>query len=75
MIYKSMKREYAEALVSKGQLRIGTLYDFRKEELYGSEIGDKSKDEKGVRLCFLILDSGRRQSLGTEEELAMESPF
>ncbi len=43
-----MKMEHAEALVSKGQIRIGTLYDFRKEEIYGNEVGDKSEGSARV---------------------------
>lgn len=44
-----MKAKYADALVSRGQIRIGTLYDFRREELHGTEVGDKSESAATVQ--------------------------
>ena len=38
-----MEREWAEALVNAGSIRIGTLADFRKEEAHGAGIGDEGE--------------------------------
>lgn len=39
-LYHFMSREYARRLVRQGQIRIGTLHDFRRTENYGNERGD-----------------------------------
>jgi len=41
-----MAKEHAESLLSKGVVRIGTLYEFRNEENYGKEIGDNEEGKK-----------------------------
>lgn len=45
-IYKYLKRLHAETMVNDGIIRIGTLQDYRKEEKYGTAIGDS---QEGVR--------------------------
>lgn len=47
-VYKYLPREYAEALVHKGRLRLGTLHDFQDEELHGSTIGDNQEGVKHI---------------------------
>ncbi|EOW6434228.1 hypothetical protein ACOZWC_003701 [Cronobacter turicensis] len=42
-LYKYMKKEFAEAFISQGKIRIGTLYDFRNIEKHGPEIGDEGE--------------------------------
>jgi hypothetical protein len=39
-LFKYLKSKYAHNLLFAGIVRIGTLYDFRNEELYGNTIGD-----------------------------------
>ncbi len=41
-----MKKKHADNFFKHGELRIGTLYDFRNEEKHGSEIGDKDEGTK-----------------------------
>ncbi|HGD3335382.1 TPA: hypothetical protein ACI4B1_000636 [Enterobacter hormaechei] len=43
VLYKYMKRKDLLAFLAKGTVRIGTLYDYRKEEEYGGAIGDESE--------------------------------
>lgn len=45
-VYKYMKRRHARSFFKEGLIRIGTLYDFRKEEKHGTEIGDKDEGTK-----------------------------
>lgn len=45
--YKIMQAERAQALIEKGELRIGTLYDFRKIEEHGKVVGDRLEGIKG----------------------------
>jgi len=47
-LYKYTEREWAESLIKTGSFRIGTLYDYRKEEEYGKGIGDKEEGKKKV---------------------------
>lgn len=46
MFFKYMEKEFALGLVNKGIVKIGTLYDFKNQEDYGSEIGDR---DEGMR--------------------------
>ncbi len=39
-LYRFMSRDNARRLVRQGQIRIGTLHDFRRTEEYGEERGD-----------------------------------
>jgi len=41
--YQYLRRDFADALLSEGAVRIGTLYDFGREEKHGSELGDESE--------------------------------
>jgi hypothetical protein len=40
MLYKFLRPDHADGLLRRGAVRIGTLYEFRREEEHGTEIGD-----------------------------------
>lgn len=48
-LYKYIKRCHANSLLNEGILRIGTLYDYRKTEKYGTVIGD---NEEGISRIY-----------------------
>ncbi len=45
-LFKYIESKYVMGMLAFGHLRIGTLYDFRKVEQYGTEIGDKDEGKK-----------------------------
>jgi hypothetical protein len=49
-IYKYMKREHVECVLNAHTFKIGTLYEYRAEEVLGPEIGDR---EEGVQRSIL----------------------
>ncbi len=51
-LFKATKREFADAFFRNGSLRLGTIWDYRKEE-YPLGIADA-----GEGLCHLICDDG-----------------
>jgi hypothetical protein len=52
VLYKFMEAKYAAKLVEAGVVRIGTLYNFRKEETHGQHIGDRGEGELKYRMGF-----------------------
>lgn len=42
-LFKFMSGQYAEALLAKGVIRLGTLFDFRRVENHGHMIGDDAE--------------------------------
>lgn len=48
VLYKYLRRNHAEQLISKGVFRIGTLFEFRDIETHGTEIGDSSEGTKST---------------------------
>ncbi len=42
-IYKYLPKQYAQSLTCDGNIKIGTLYDYRNTEEYGREIGDENE--------------------------------
>lgn len=46
-LFKYTKREYAEALIQRGALRLGTLDCYRKVEYHAPMIGDAKEGDKG----------------------------
>ena len=48
-LYKYMKSEFAQKVISEGTFRIGTLYEFQNEEKHGAAIGDSEEGTKYVR--------------------------
>lgn len=49
-LYKYINNEYAEKFFSSGLVRIGTLYDYRKNEIYGPQISDK---DEGIKSTYI----------------------
>lgn len=41
--YKYLPLEYANGLVDKGKIKLGTLFEYKNEDLYGPDIGDKGE--------------------------------
>jgi len=41
--YKYLSFEHAEMMVNDGQIRLGTLYEYRNIEKYNPEVGDKNE--------------------------------
>lgn len=64
-LYKYLPKKYLEAFLSRGSLKIGTLYEYRKTEAYGEVIGDKNE---GLHKTELFLPGGG------EIDLASASP-
>lgn len=54
-LYKYMPQKYLNAFLEKGSLKIGTLFEYRKNEIYGDVIGDK---EEGVHVTELKIPGG-----------------
>ncbi|WP_146128127.1 hypothetical protein [Burkholderia gladioli] len=48
MLYKYMKRKYADSLITSGNVRIGTLHGFRDVERFGVGIADPMEGKKSV---------------------------
>ena len=42
-IFKYTQRQYERTTLERGEIRIGTLEDYRKGEQHGSEIGDSQE--------------------------------
>lgn len=42
-LYKYLKRQHAESLLHDGEIKIGTLYDFRRQESVDMQRGDKNE--------------------------------
>lgn len=42
-LYKYLPVEYAEGLVNKGTIKLGTLSDYQNQDHYGEDIGDKDE--------------------------------
>lgn len=47
-VYKYTHREHAEAMINEGKVRLGTLYDYRRQE-HGGAIGDT---DEGIYKVF-----------------------
>jgi hypothetical protein len=63
-MYKYMNSRWARRFLRHGELRIGTLYDFRDEERLGPDIGDRVEGMKFVsRRGFTELDTGNPDSI------------
>ncbi len=48
MLYKYLHKKHADLLTKEGKLRIGTLYEYRDIEKYGSIIGDEGEGKKAL---------------------------
>lgn len=60
-IFKYGKREHIESLISDGIIRIGTLFDFKNEEVHGQEIGDQKEGK--LRIQGDIINNGPASNL------------
>jgi hypothetical protein len=49
VLFKYLHKQHALNLVNGGIVRIGTLYEFRKEEEYGKIVGDREEGKKSAR--------------------------
>jgi hypothetical protein len=47
-LYKYLERKYAESLVQRGNIVVGTLHSFRDEEKFGLGIGDRKEGKKNL---------------------------
>ncbi|MBQ0714438.1 MAG: hypothetical protein KBT56_04645, partial [Paraperlucidibaca sp.] len=64
-LFKYLPKEYLKAFFRTGSLKLGTLYEYRKVEVYGTVIGDQ---DEGLHKTELFLPGGG------EIELASASP-
>lgn len=71
ILYKYMLREHARGMVERGEFRIGTLYDFRKQEKYGTEIGDSGEGKKTVSTVVNLAEMASDES----DTLGRQKPF
>jgi hypothetical protein len=65
-LYKYTHRKHAEALAHRGEIRLGTLYDYQDVELHGPMIGDEDEGKK------VLFDN---PGIATGATLAAQSPF
>lgn len=61
-----MHRKHADALVQRGEIRLGTLHDYRNMERHGPMIGD---DDEGKKFLF------DNVGMATGDTLSRTSPF
>lgn len=55
-LYKFLKQQHALTFMQTGEIRIGTLHEYRKCEEYGPEIGDQGEGSKRT-VCVDSVDS------------------
>lgn len=68
-LFKYLKKEYANHLLDRGELLIGTLYDFRNEEYHGDCRGDKDEGKKQI---YHYLKDESDNSLNTWDKKIVE---
>ena len=68
-LFKYLKRRHLDSFVKKGNIRIGTLYEYRDTEQYGNVIGDQ---EEGVHITKFNLPQGGEVDL---RENSLEANF
>lgn len=68
MLYKYIKSEHAESFFKNGTLRIGTLFDFKRNESFNKAIGDNNE---GSHFPFMDTD----QTLYADEMTESQSKF
>lgn len=66
-LYKFLKKEHADSLFNKGELKIGTLYDFRDQEKYGDARGDEGEGTKEEydKIDYMEIENAKSNSLDT----------
>jgi len=63
VLYKYTELKHAIAMVRHGAVRIGTMYDYRKEESHGAAIGDSGE---GTKTTYII---GHGEEITSNEQL------
>ncbi|HYR05890.1 MAG TPA: hypothetical protein VEP71_04335 [Gallionella sp.] len=48
VLYKYLQKQYADLLIKRGKLRIGTLYEYRDIEKHGTIVGDEDEGKKSL---------------------------
>lgn len=66
-LFKYQPKEYVKGFFSKGNLKIGTLYEYRKIEIYGNAIGD---DAEGIISTDFELPNGGTIHMGQDSREA-----
>lgn len=56
MLYKYMKSEHSKMFLKDGLLRIGTLFDFKKNETFNQAVGDR---REGSHFPYITFDEPR----------------
>lgn len=56
--YKYFDSKLEDIILGEGRFRVGTLYDYRRNEEYGSEIGDKNEGSLNAHSSVLSWTSG-----------------
>jgi len=51
-LFKFLKRKHATSLLGQGQVRIGTLYEYRNAEIYSGKIHDDDEGRKQIDVYF-----------------------
>ncbi|HCX4700527.1 TPA: hypothetical protein PRU86_004251 [Escherichia coli] len=72
MLYKYIKSEHAEMFFANGTLRIGTLYDFKKNEAFNKAIGD---NKEGSHFPFMDTDQTLHADQMTDSQSAFLAGF
>lgn len=63
VLYKYLKREHALRWLSRGEVRIGVLSDYRKTEQYGAEVGDADEGTRVLWDAPDVVDSERPETI------------
>jgi hypothetical protein len=51
-VFKFAKREFRDAFLNQGQIKIGTLFEYRDSEKYSGKIYDKDEGKKSIQIYF-----------------------
>ena len=54
-LFKYLPKKYLEAFLHRGSIKIGTLYEYRKTEQYGTVVGDL---DEGLHKTELFIPGG-----------------
>ncbi|MDR6133065.1 hypothetical protein QE361_000023 [Sphingomonas sp. SORGH_AS802] len=64
-LYKATQQEYFDDFMESGSLRIGTLWDFRRTDIYGNSVGDRAE---GVASCRVKLGASEAWIANAERD-------
>lgn len=71
-LYKYMDRKYCDLFFETGQIRIGTLFDFRKEDVHNKAVGDK---REGVQTKVMELSKSLYTATADAAQMEFLSNF